>query len=124
MYLLIDPGENNKINLSLFNSNKRENFSGSGKSKDVLVYLDNFLNQVNLTKTDIKGIAVVVGEGRFTSTRIATVIANIFSLVEDKKLIAVSKHQSEDNEEMLSLFKKSKPGEYISAIYSGEPNIN
>lgn len=124
MFLLIDPSADNTIKLSLFSRKSRENFSQKGKSKDLLIYLEKFLQENDLNKNNIEGIAVVVGEGRFTGTRIATVIANVFGYLQDIKLITVSPKKSKNKNEMLDLFQQAQPNKYISATYSGQPNIN
>jgi tRNA A37 threonylcarbamoyladenosine modification protein TsaB len=66
---------------------------------------------------------VVVGAGGFTSTRIATVVANAFGLALQIPLLAIKKTEVENVQKLIPKLLKQKSGHYISASYSGEPNI-
>ena len=66
---------------------------------------------------------VVVGAGSFTSTRIACVVANTFAYVKQIPLLAISVEQVDEVQELVPELLKQKKGNYISATYSGEPNI-
>lgn len=91
------------------------------KQKPLLVILDSFLSKNKKKLSDIAGIAVVVGHGRFTATRIAVTIANTLSYALKIPVVAVlSSNNPEFAENML---KKTKPGVFVSAKYSGEAHI-
>ena len=124
MYLLIDSSKKDKISFCFFDNNQVEWKQKQGKSKDFLRILDSFLSEKGLSKYDIQGIAVVTGKGRFTSTRITTVIANIFGYTQDLPLISISKRQAKDPKQLISKLSSQSRGQYISAKYSGKPNIN
>ena len=123
MYLLIDPSDNQKISLSLFDEEKLERKEYEGKSKDLLASIDAFFSESNFEKENLKGIVVVVGEGSFTGTRIACVLANTFGYVLQIPLLAILKKDLKDVGDLIPKILKQKPGVYISATYSGEPNI-
>ncbi|MBD3311596.1 MAG: hypothetical protein GF349_03825 [Candidatus Magasanikbacteria bacterium] len=124
MYLLIDLSKNNKIKLKLFDiKGKITSEDYNAKNRDLLVSLDTFFIQ-NLVKVkQIKGIAVVVGEGSFTSTRIATTVANVFCYVHGIKVIGVNVEIVDNYPELISIFDNTEKSNYVSASYSGKPNI-
>ena len=127
--LKFDLSEKDLIQLALFDEAQWKDFSVAGRNRDLLAALDNFLQQEKLATADIRGIATVVGVGGFTSTRIACVLANAFAYARKIPVVAVSKEQGADQAFLLSFFSKksasAKAGQaaYISARYSGEPNI-
>lgn len=123
MYLLIDPTDNKKISLTLFDEKDLETKEYEGRVKDLLVSIDAFFGEQNFDKEDLQGILVVVGEGSFTGTRIACVVANTFGYVLQIPLLAVLKKDFTKAQDLVSKISKQKSGVYISATYSGEPNI-
>ena len=66
---------------------------------------------------------VVVGSGGFTSTRIACVVANTFAYVLQIPLLAIKREDADKAQSLIPKLLKQKPGHYLSATYSGEPNI-
>jgi tRNA A37 threonylcarbamoyladenosine modification protein TsaB len=66
---------------------------------------------------------VVVGAGSFTSTRVACVVANTFAFVLQIPLLAISLKQAQNPQKLIPKLLKQKKGNYLSATYSGEPNI-
>lgn len=124
MYCLIDLSQYNIIKLALFDEDRKVEFVQEGMNKDLLVSIDTFFARENFDKKDIQGIAAVVGEGGFTSTRIATTVANSFAFAFDCPVLAITKGESDDTTNICKRFKDSKLPKYISAVYSGEPNIN
>ncbi|MFB6226637.1 MAG: hypothetical protein ABEJ02_04765 [Candidatus Paceibacteria bacterium] len=131
MYLLLDPTDNDKLELSLFSREGLVRSSSfEAKAEGFLQVIDNFLSSNNCSVSEIEGMVVVVGEGRFTATRIATTIANTFSFVENINLLAVDKTKDDLNtdnvQHLYNLIDQAEKGQarYISAQYSGKPNIN
>lgn len=118
MYLLINTSEKDVISLSVFDANFIEHKKYSGQNRELL----NCINDVLKDKKPA-GIMVVVGVGGFTSTRIATVVANTFGYVLQIPLLAVSLDEAEDPQKLIFRLLKQPTGQYISAIYSGEANI-
>ncbi|MBT3539455.1 hypothetical protein HOF40_01410 [Candidatus Parcubacteria bacterium] len=123
MYLLIDISELDQIHLALFDSEKRTDKTFEGRNRELLFSVDQILKEQKNSKKDIEGITVVVGAGSFTSTRIACVVANTFAYVSQIPLLAISVEQVEKVQDLIPELLKQPKGQYISATYSGEPNI-
>lgn len=141
MYLLIDLSNQDSINLSLFNESKRFDKVFSGRNRELLLCIHKFISsrtKNSLRKSEgssehrmaelrtpnsLKGIMVVVGTGSFTSTRVACVVANTFAYVLQIPLLAVKKDDVNNIQKLIPKLLKQKPGHYLSATYSGEPNI-
>lgn len=123
MYLLFDLSVKDTIYLMLFNSNFIEHKKYSGMNRELLSSVDDFLSLQNVEKQDIEGIMVVVGAGSFTSTRIACVVANTFSFVMQIPLLAIGEDKIDGVQDLIPELKKQPKGQYISATYSGEPNL-
>ena len=118
MYLLINTSEKDLINLSIFDKNFVEHKNYSGQNRELLSCINDLLKD-----NKPAGIMVVVGVGGFTSTRIATVVANTFGYVLQIPLLAVSLDEANDPQKLISKLLKQPVGQYISATYSGEANI-
>ncbi len=123
MFLLLDPSEKDSIHLSLFDDKKKTDFRQLGKNRELLEAIDFFLSQEKIDKIDIQGIMVVIGAGGFTSTRIATVIASVFGYVRKIPLLAIQKDEADNLAQLIPRLLEQPAGQYISATYSGEPNI-
>lgn len=124
MFLLINLSQKNTIQLALFNKEKIVQAEVSGQNKDLLVSLDTFFTQENFNKNNLQGIMVVVGAGSFTSTRLSCVVANTFGYVLNVPLLAVGESQIDKVQELIPELLQQPKGQFISAAYSGEPNIN
>lgn len=123
MFLLFDVSEKDVIHLALFGEKERVDSTVAGRNRDLLGAVDNFLRERQLNSGDVYGIAVVVGAGGFSSSRIAAVVANGFAYVKNIPVVAVSKDRAGDTPFLVSLLSSSSAGRYVSAAYSGEPNI-
>jgi tRNA A37 threonylcarbamoyladenosine modification protein TsaB len=124
MFLLIDLSKRDEINLALFNKEKIIKQNIAGRNKDLLLSMDKFFTQEKFEKNNLKGIMVVVGIGSFTSTRIASVVANTFSYILNIPLLAITSDKINKIQELIPELLNQESGVYISAKYSGEPNIN
>ncbi len=120
---MVDTSERDVIVLSLFDEMTRQKVVNNVSNRDLLKCIDEFLITQKLKKEDVSGIMVVVGEGSFTSTRLATTVANTFAYVQNVPLLAISKEQAADPQALISELLKQPRGQYISATYSGVPNI-
>ncbi|MFA6105388.1 MAG: hypothetical protein WC725_02190 [Patescibacteria group bacterium] len=69
---------------------------------------------------DVEGMAVRVGVGRFTATRLACTFANVLAYSLQIPVIAV---EGDDLGEIVKKLKNTQIGQYISAVYSAEPRI-
>lgn len=123
MFLLIDSSQKDAVALALFDADTIIKKEYSGKNRELLAFVDSFLRECNVNTKDVRGIAVVVGEGSFTSTRIAVTVVNTFGYALHIPLLAISKKEADDTQILVSKIKKQPIGQYISATYSGEPNI-
>lgn len=90
-------------------------------NQPLLFYFDKLLKITKQTKENLIGLAVLIGQGSFTSTRIATTLANVFGYVLHIPILGVPEIKLTDLKEKVA---KTKIGQHISATYSGEPNIN
>ncbi len=123
MYLLINMSEKDQIHLALFDEQNREDKTYEGRNRELLASIDDFLSTKNLNKESVRGIMVVVGAGSFTSTRIVCVVANTFAYVRQIPLLAISVEDFDNIQDLIPKLLQQKPGNYISAEYSGEPNL-
>ncbi len=123
MYLMVDTSERDVVVLSVFDEMTRQKVVKNVSNRDLLKCIDEFLNTQKLRKEDVSGIMVVVGEGSFTSTRLATTVVNTFAYVQDVPVLAISKEQAVDPQALIPELLKQLKGQYISATYSGVPNI-
>ena len=123
MYLLIDLSQKNTIHLALFDEKNRFDKSFEGQNRELLFCIDQFLTEKKLSKKDVSGVAVVVGEGGFTSTRLAVTVANTFAYVLQTPVLTVGLNEVNDFSALIKRFDGQPSGQYVSATYSGEPNI-
>jgi len=123
MYLLINTSVRDSIALSLFDVENRIDKKFEVGNRELLQSIDSFLTSENKTKDDVAGIMVVVGKGSFTSTRLAVTVANTFGYVRHIPLLSVSLEQTADVQSLIALLLDQPVGQYLSATYSGVPNI-
>ncbi|PIZ95044.1 MAG: hypothetical protein COX81_01965 [Candidatus Magasanikbacteria bacterium CG_4_10_14_0_2_um_filter_37_12] len=115
--------EKDQIHLALFDEEKMVDKIYEGRNKELLFLIEDFLVSMGLNKESVHGIIVVVGAGSFTSTRIACVVANTFAYVKQIPLLAISVGDVDMVQELIPKLLEQPKGQYISAEYSGEPNI-
>lgn len=123
VFLLINTSVRNEISLNLFKGTFVEQKNYSAPNRELLMTIENFLQANTLGVQDVEGIATVVGVGSFTSTRIATTVANTWAYAKNIPILAI---QAEEADDLILLEKKltaASAGIFISATYSGEPNI-
>jgi tRNA A37 threonylcarbamoyladenosine modification protein TsaB len=89
-------------------------------TKPLLVRLEALLKKHRKKITDLSGVAVVVGAGRFTAERIAATVANTLAFALNIPVIALKKP---DTAEADKRFKTARRAIYISAKYSGRAHI-
>ncbi len=127
MYLLVDVTQEGVVSLRLFSHKTIVSFSRPHVHRDMLQDIRVFLLEQGIDVTSISGVAVVMGHGSFTSTRLATIIANTWRLVFDVPVVAVPYAYRDDSSYCLSLFDQYAAGNreasYISPLYSGNPRI-
>lgn len=87
----------------------------------LLEAIDNFFKKEQIQKESVKGIAVVVGIGTFSSVRIATTLANAWHFANSTPVKAIS---LEDVSELQSIATQmNQDSSYILPTYNAEPNI-
>ena len=127
MFLLFDLSTKDQIHLAIFDSRTIEHKNYSGRNRELLGCIHNLLEVYKVCKVhkvkSIGGIMVVTGIGGFTSTRVACVVANTFAYVLRIPLLAITSVEASDPQKLIPKLLKQKPGNYISATYSGEANI-
>lgn len=122
MQVLIDNSGDGEIVFFLREKHvwRREVKKMSG-SRSLLENLEQVLAKNNKSVQDVTGIAVVVGLGRFTSTRIAVTVANALGFALKIPVVPIT---SPDPVLAQKKLAKTKPGIYISAKYSAEAHIS
>jgi tRNA A37 threonylcarbamoyladenosine modification protein TsaB len=131
MFLLIDMSQFDKIHLALFDAENRIDKTYDARNRELLFCIDELVRSQEsianssqpIANSDIEGIMVVVGSGSFTSERIGCVVANTFAYVREIPLLAISIEDVEHAQDLISNLLKHPKGQFISATYSGEPNI-
>ncbi len=123
MYMLFDTSEKDVIHLAWFDTVSLVEKKYSAQNRELLTCVDVFLHEQGLNKKMIQGIMVVVGSGGFTSTRLATTVANSFAYVFHIPVLGISKDEAACAQDRISNLLAVPKGRFISATYSGQPNI-
>lgn len=122
MYFIIDNTEEGLIRLLFILNNKIVQKKYPGKAgSNLIACLDSALKNLKRKLTDIKGIGVVVGAGRFTATRLAVTAANTLAYVLRVPVAALK--SGLPAEDYMREIKKAKIGRYALPRYSGEAHI-
>ncbi len=119
MYLVVDNSIDNQVLFYAYLNTKWVQQVISLDNKNLLSALNEYCVSVGQQLKDIKGMAVVVGVGRFTSTRVATTVANALALSLSIPVLAVDKFSEDLNIQLV----QTPTGIYISARYSAPANI-
>lgn len=122
MYLYIDNSQEEVVSLGMIKE-EGDFFLQEYKNKarqPLLYFVDKFLSGKKIALPQIKGLAVRVGVGRFTATRIAVTVANIISLSCKIPVVAVADFSFK---EIVKKISRSSSATYISAKYSGVARI-
>lgn len=122
MYLLFFPQERFSTTISLYHKGGVAARTFEGRSKLFLKTVDELLREHSVSVADVRGVAVVLGTGSFTATRVATTIANTLSLAVHTPLAAIESHDITASDPA-SWFKASVPGQLMSARYSAQAHI-
>ncbi|OGH92119.1 MAG: hypothetical protein A2534_02870 [Candidatus Magasanikbacteria bacterium RIFOXYD2_FULL_39_9] len=126
MLLIIDNTEDDKTVLSFWLNKKfvQQTFKkipSSRNNDSLLICLDKFLSKLKISLKDIKCLGVVVGSGRFTSTRLAVTMANTLAYGLHIPVIKLLKNF--DQNLALEAARESVAGKYIMPEYSAEAHI-
>lgn len=94
-------------------------------STPLTVLLDAAVKKHKKKIQDISGVAVLIGKGRFTATRIAVTVANTLSFALKIPVAGLNSLNSPDDFKAAeNKLNKGRPGAYISAKYSAEAHIS
>ncbi len=120
MYIVLDPSEKDSLRIGILTDEEItwERFEGSNR-----LWFSHIIDYLGDRADDLAGIAVIVGVGGFTGTRLLTIIANMFCFVRGVPALTVSQDELASAFAVCSALREATPGVYISARYSGEPHI-
>lgn len=122
MLVLIDNSGDGEIVFFLREKNIwRREVKRTAGNVSLLENFEQVLSKHKKSVQAVSGIAVVVGLGRFTATRIAVTVANALGYALKIPVVAVT---SADPALAQKKLAKTKPGLYISAKYSAEAHIS
>lgn len=82
-------------------------------NSQLLTFIDECLDELNLAPTDIDNVACVVGAGSFTGIRLGITTANAFARGADCRLIAINEFE---------ILSYGRVGHVLSAIDAGHGN--
>ncbi len=123
MYLFIDPASQDSIRLVVFSNNTSREHVFEVRNRDLLLVIVEALDRERVALADLQGIVVLVGEGRFSSTRIASVVGNTLSYVLHIPVVATTRGGEPTDATIETFFAASDTSYYITPTYSGEPHI-
>ncbi len=119
MIVVLDVSEPRKESVMLLPQKIQKETDQTGS---FLLLLDEILNSVGALASSVQGVVVRLGNGRFSSTRAAVIVANSFVFALGIPVVCIPK---EESLEMSILEEKLKtaPSKYVLASYYAEPNI-
>lgn len=118
MILLIDVSERQKESAYLLGTEKKE----ASSSGFLLSVIDQVLRENNVLPSDLEGVVVVLGQGRFTSSRTAVIIANTFAYVHTLPLIVCRPEEVFEESQIREKLHLAQ-SKYLLPTYYAEPNI-
>ncbi len=123
MRLFIDPSSPDVIRLVFFSDNAMHERIVRARNRELLRVIADALEEDQYTLAHITGVVVLVGQGGFSSTRIASVIGNTFSYALHVPVVAVDRAHEPTVETIDALFSTPSSHHYIVPMYSSEPTI-
>lgn len=123
MFFILDNTEDEKFLFYYFVNNKlvQRNYKVV-KNKSIAAYLEKLLVDLKLNLIDVTCLGVVVGEGKFTASRLAVTAVN--TLAYSLKIPAVALPKNFDEALALKLAKSAVVGEYLIPTYSAEARVS
>lgn len=121
MYLLIDNTNPDQIIWHYFLGDQwQSQIYPADSAGGVLGSLNQLLKSKKVSLAQIKGLAVLLGVGRFTATRVAVTVVNTLAYALQVPVAGVREIELEKLTEKI----QSQPvGQLVSAEYSGEATI-
>lgn len=122
MYLYLDNSGDENVIFFISKDGVRWNEikKQSGGNGSLLIALSEMMDEQKFSPDDLRGIAVKVGVGRFTSTRVAVTVANTLAFTLKIPVVSIKEAGLEKIKEIL---EKTPVGQYAHAVYSAEPRI-
>lgn len=122
MYLVIDNSGEKQIKIAVSDDQGewRTDEVERPESGGVLSAIVDLLAKSGRVLSEITGLAVVIGKGRFTQTRVAAVVANVLGFTNKIPTIALVDF---DLAKAYLTLKSAKAGEYIMPKYSANAHI-
>lgn len=122
MFLIVDNTEDAKVTFSFWLDNKLiQRTLDTSRDKHLLVCLKKTLSSLKLKLEDIKRLGVVVGAGKFTSSRLGVTAVNALAFSLRLPIVALPKDF--DPAAALKLAESAVVGKYVLPAYSGEARI-
>lgn len=124
MYLHIDLSTHRVLAIALLSDAAEivHEIRAEGRNVALLQTIGKVLAEANVARDTIRGVAIVQAAGGFTSTRLAAVVANGWHHEHGIPVIGVEAGTSP--QDIVNKLKVATPGIYLTAAYSGDPNIN
>lgn len=123
MYSVFDLRDRDTIKITFVDQKIKETKEFSRPNRDLLNCFAEAIDGLGIDSSSIKGIGVFSKTGSFTSTRIATTIANGFAFSLGIKVVAIAEDIDLNFGNLNKLFLAAVDGKYVSAEYISEPNI-
>lgn len=121
MFLVIDATDDAVITLSCYADAVWSNHTFSGGTHGALLNaLDTLLHTTSFKLNDVAAVAVRVGTGKFTATRIAVTVANTLAFARGIPVVAF---RTFEPEALIQALTSAQSGIYVSAQYSAEARI-
>lgn len=118
MIVVIDVSQKQKESAYVLGGKRRE----ADASGSLLTVLQEILQENNIQPRELEGIVVVLGQGRFTSSRTAVILANCFAYVHGVPVASCGSDEI-GNEDMVQQKLKQNKTKYLFPTYYAEPNI-
>lgn len=119
MYLLIDNSPDDKVVIHYYLDSVWTQRDFNRDEQGLLVIVNKLILDDGKKLADLRGLAVVVGKGKFTATRIAVTLVNTLAYALKIPVLAVGGW----SENIQKDIQASPIGQYISAQYSAPANI-
>ncbi|MEK7680846.1 MAG: hypothetical protein AAB348_02270 [Patescibacteria group bacterium] len=123
MFVVIDNTVEGEIIFNYLLNNKivQARFAGKDAESGIIFCLNGLLKTVKKKIKELEAVAVFVGSGRYTASRLSATVANTLAFALEIPVVAVER--GSDMKKIFEKIKKKKAGKYIIPKYSGEANI-
>lgn len=124
-YLYIDTRQTGESVVRWLDDDAYETWVSEGRAQQILKGIKGHLARI---KSEMEGVVVVSGPGRFSSIRVGILYANLIARWYKRPLFEARAEDVETNDD-LRLFVGSiragvrQPSAYVAPVYDREPNI-